>query len=75
VGSLRFAPYILPGIGWGRLGFRIGQTNLDFSDLRFMLGGGISVLLRNALSVDIAVQKVYLEGSESTFGAGLGWAF
>ena len=72
-------PHLRPGVGYGRAKSKY-DSNIPFlgsgeeteSGTRFMLGGGLAVLMpRYGLGLDVGVQKVFIEDGKTLVGVGL----
>jgi hypothetical protein len=62
-----FIPYLVPGIGFGRLS---GDEDSE-SGMRPMLGGGFAIAGRQStFAVHLGFQKVFIDEGETTFGLG-----
>lgn len=69
--KLQVVPFVTPALGWGR----VSGGGASESGSRFMLGGGIGVLSSSSgLGLNVGVQKVFIEGGKTVFGAGFSWA-
>lgn len=77
-GTMRFVPYLVPAVGYGRTRFDAGDPT--YGAFRFLLGGGVSLLnVANALSVNAGFQKVFFSfdtgfgkiTSKTLFGASI----
>jgi hypothetical protein len=67
-GTLRIAPFLTPGFGWGRISGGGDSVN----GTRFLLGGGITFQsLTNNLGVNLGFQKVFIDGGDTMFGVSL----
>jgi hypothetical protein len=63
-----FMPYIVPGIGFGRVS---GDDDSE-SGTRPMLGGGVAIANRQStLALHLGFQKVFIEDGDMTLGLGL----
>src|SRR5262245_27188967 len=63
-----FAPFIVPGIGFGRV---CGEGGSE-SGTRPFLGGGVSLCgRRSAFGLHVGFQKVFVQDGDMTFGVGL----
>jgi hypothetical protein len=57
-GATKVVPFLTPAIGYGRTRIEVGEP--ERGAVRFLLGGGVSVLnLVNALSVSVGFQKIF----------------
>jgi hypothetical protein len=72
-GSVKIVPYLTPAIGWGRLSASYSGESESYSDIRFLLGGGLHLEFQGGLGLDFGLQKVFIDGGETTFGGGLSW--
>lgn len=62
-----FTPFIVPGIGFGRIS---GDDDSE-SGMRPMLGGGLAISGRqSAFAVHVGFQKVFIDEGEMSFGLG-----
>ena len=68
-GDMTFAPFVTPGLGWGRL----SATGASESGSRFMLGAGIGMAHRNGWGVSVGMQKVFIDQGKSVFGLNLSY--
>jgi hypothetical protein len=63
--SIKIAPFVTPGFGWGRA----SGGNTSDSGSRLMLGGGVAVQsTRSALGANFGFQKVFIQNGETMFG-------
>lgn len=63
--TVRIAPFLTPGFGWGRA----SNANNSESGARLMLGGGIAVQsTHRPLGANFGFQKVFIENGETMFG-------
>jgi hypothetical protein len=63
-----FIPSITPGLAFGR----VSGDGESQSGARGMLGGGLSIAGRHSgLALHVGVQKVFIDGGETTIGLGL----
>ncbi len=67
--GLRFAPFLTPGLGVGRLS---DDDDAD-SGVRFTLGGGIGVLSASRIALFLGFQKVFIDGGDTQVGIGVTW--
>jgi len=66
--TMRIAPFLTPGFGWGRLSGGGDSIN----GTRFLLGGGVTLQsLTNNIGVNVGFQKVFIDGGETMFGVSL----
>lgn len=66
--TLKIAPFLTPGIGWGRSSDNTGSE----SGTRFMLGGGVAFQsTRSAVGANFGFQKVFINGGDVMFGVNL----
>jgi hypothetical protein len=63
-GNMTFAPFITPGLGWGRL----SDAGVSESGTRFHFGAGLGMLNANGWGVSVGMQKVFIEQGKTTFG-------
>jgi hypothetical protein len=63
-GDMTFAPFVTPGLGWGRL----SASGASESGTRFMMGAGIGMAHRNGWGVSVGMQKVFIDQGKSVFG-------
>lgn len=68
-GNNTFAPFITPGLGWGRL----SADGASESGSRFHLGMGIGMLNANGWGVSVGMQKVFIEEGKSVFGLNISY--
>jgi hypothetical protein len=68
-GDMTFAPFVTPGLGWGRL----SETGTSFSGTRFMMGAGLGVAHRNGWGVSVGMQKVFIDQGKTVFGLNLSY--
>jgi hypothetical protein len=69
--TLKIAPFLTPALGWGRVS--AGQS---LSATRFMLGGGVTVMsTTTGIGANFGLQKVFIEGGNTTFGVNLVFGF
>jgi hypothetical protein len=63
--SFRIAPFVTPGLGWGRVSDNTGSSN----GTRFMVGGGVALEgTRSPISANFGFQKVLIDGGDVLFG-------
>ncbi|HEU5185576.1 MAG TPA: hypothetical protein VFU01_13470 [Gemmatimonadaceae bacterium] len=66
----QFVPFLVPGVGWGRMSGG-GESE---SGVRFLLGGGLGFASPSgALNVSVGAQKVFIREGSTLFGVQLGW--
>jgi hypothetical protein len=65
----QFIPFIVPGVGWGRVS--VGEESE--SGVRFLLGGGLGFASASGLNISVGAQKVFIEESPTLIGVQLGW--
>jgi hypothetical protein len=70
-GPMKVVPYLVPGLGFGRTRFEVGDP--EGSAARFLLGGGIGLMnLTSLINVSAGFQKVFFNevgiSSKTTFG-------
>ena len=63
-GDLTWAPFVTPGLGWGR----ISESGASESGTRFLMGAGLGVSHRNGWGVSLGMQKVFIDQGKSVFG-------
>lgn len=68
-GDMTWAPFVTPGLGWGRL----SQTGTSFSGSRFMMGAGLGMTHRNGWGVSVGMQKVFIDQGKTVFGLNLSY--
>jgi hypothetical protein len=69
-GDMTFAPFVTPGLGWGRISPTGGTSE---SGTRFMTGAGLGVSHRNGWSVSLGMQKVFIDQGKTVLGLNLSW--
>ena len=63
--TLKIAPFLTPGLGWGRSSDNTGSE----SGTRFMLGGGVAIQsTTSAIGANFGFQKVFINGGDVMFG-------
>ena len=78
-GGISVVPHITPRFGWGRATMKLftGDPTMDEEDTesgtRFMLGGGVGVLLESGLGFTLGFQKIFIEDGSATIGLGVSW--
>lgn len=65
----RLAPFVAPGIGLGAVLAGAGGA----FDMRPIVGGGVELRTGDALGVSVGFHKVFVQGSDVQFGAGVAW--
>ena len=66
----QFIPFLVPGVGWGR----VSGGGESESGVRFLLGGGLGFASKSgALNVSVGAQKVFIEEGATLIGVQLGW--
>jgi hypothetical protein len=68
-GDMTWAPFVTPGLGWGRL----SATGASESGTRFMMGAGLGMTHRNGWGVSVGMQKVFIENGKTVFGLNLSY--
>lgn len=68
-GNMTFAPFITPGLGWGRL----SDAGVSESGTRFHFGAGVGMLNANGWGVSVGMQKVFIEDGKTVFGLNLSY--
>ena len=69
-GNMTFAPFITPGLGWGRL----SDAGASESGTRFHLGAGIGMInSANGWGVSVGMQKVFIDQGKTVFGLNLSY--
>src|SRR5689334_7292103 len=63
-GDMTWAPFVTPGLGWGRL----SATGASESGTRFMMGAGLGMTHRNGWGVSAGMQKVFIDNGKTVFG-------
>ena len=63
-GDMTWAPFVTPGLGWGRL----SATGASESGTRFMMGAGLGMTHRNGWGVSAGMQKVFIDQGKMVFG-------
>jgi hypothetical protein len=69
-GDMTFAPFVTPGLGWGRISPTGGTSE---SGTRFMTGAGLGVAHRNGWGVSLGMQKIFIDQGKTVFGLNLSW--
>jgi len=69
-GDMTFAPFVTPGLGWGRISPTGGTSE---SGTRFMTGAGLGVSHRNGWGVSLGMQKVFIDQGKTVIGLNLSW--
>lgn len=68
-GDMTFAPFVTPGLGWGRL----SASGASESGTRFMMGAGLGVMHRNGWGVSAGMQKVFIDNGKTVFGLNISY--
>lgn len=68
-GDMTWAPFVTPGLGWGRL----SANGTSESGTRFMMGAGLGVTHRNGWGVSVGMQKVFIDQGKTVFGLNLSY--
>jgi hypothetical protein len=68
-GDMTWAPFVTPGLGWGRL----SAQGTSESGTRFMMGAGLGMTHRNGWGVSVGMQKVFIENGKTVFGLNLSY--
>jgi hypothetical protein len=68
-GDMTWAPFVTPGLGWGRL----SANGASESGTRFMMGAGLGMTHRNGWGVSVGMQKVFIENGKTVFGLNLSY--
>ena len=63
-GDMTWAPFVTPGLGWGRL----SAQGTSESGTRFMFGAGLGMTHRNGWGVSAGMQKVFIDQGKMVFG-------
>lgn len=80
-GSVTVVPHLQPGVGYGHArltlkgsggGGRIDERDAK-SGMRFLLGGGMSIIFNGNLGVDFGVNKTFVRDGKTVVGFGLSW--
>ena len=72
VGELsRIAPFIAPGLGYGR--FSADDTDSTESGIRISMGAGIAFVSPGGLGFHLGWRKIFIEDGPSTFGLGVSY--
>jgi len=67
-GKAQIVPFVTPSIGWGLLADRYSAEG----GVRFVLGSGIGIVnIAPGLGVHLGIQKTFIQGGKTVFGAGL----
>jgi len=75
-GRVQIVPFVKPALAWGRISGEDEESGIDVAEsgTRFMLGGGIGIMnVAPGLGINAGVQKVFIDGGRTVFGAGLSW--
>jgi len=68
-GDMTWAPFVTPGLGWGRL----SAQGASESGTRFMMGAGLGMTHRNGWGVSAGMQKVFIDNGKTVFGLNLSY--
>lgn len=68
-GDMTWAPFVTPGLGWGRL----SAQGASESGSRFMMGAGLGVTHRNGWGASVGMQKVFIDQGKTVFGLNLSY--
>ncbi|HKN67889.1 MAG TPA: outer membrane beta-barrel protein [Gemmatimonadaceae bacterium] len=68
-GDMTWAPFVTPGLGWGRL----SATGASESGTRFMMGAGLGMTHRNGWGVSAGMQKVFIDNGKTVFGLNISY--
>jgi len=68
-GDMTWAPFVTPGLGWGRL----SANGASESGTRFMMGAGLGMTHRNGWGVSVGMQKVFIDQGKTVFGLNLSY--
>lgn len=68
-GDMTWAPFVTPGLGWGRL----SANGTSESGTRFMMGAGLGMTHRNGWGVSVGMQKVFIDQGKTVFGLNLSY--
>jgi len=63
-GDMTWAPFVTPGLGWGRL----SAQGASESGTRFMMGAGLGMTHRNGWGVSVGMQKVFIDQGKTVLG-------
>ena len=74
-GGVSISPFVTPGYGWGRVSTSYSGSSTSENGTRFLLGGGVQVGFRSGVALMAGMQKVFITGGKTAFGAGLSWQF
>ena len=69
----RVVLYAVPALAWGRLSNDRSISNESPSAFRQMLGGGVSLFVKEDLALTASFQKVFTQYGKTQLGIGLGW--
>ena len=64
-GSMTWAPFVTPGLGWGRVSPTGASSE---SGTRFMTGAGLGMSHANGWGVSLGMQKVFIDQGKTVFG-------
>ena len=68
-GDMTWAPFVTPGLGWGRL----SANGTSESGTRFMMGAGFGVSHRNGWGASVGMQKVFIDQGKTVFGLNISY--
>lgn len=69
--TLKIAPFLTPGLGWGRSSDDTGSD----SGARFLLGGGVALYSTTSpIGANFGFQKVFIDGGDTLFGLNVTFA-
>lgn len=68
-GDMTWAPFVTPGLGWGRL----SANGTSESGTRFMMGAGLGMTHRNGWGVSAGMQKVFIDQGKTVFGLNISY--
>ena len=80
-GTITVVPHLQPGVGYGHAklslegsgdGGEIDESETD-SGMRFLLGGGMSIIFNGNLGVDFGFNKTFVEDGKTVVGFGISW--
>lgn len=76
-GTVSIVPFVEPAFFWGQTKFDVsgsfGSGDETESGTGLMLGGGISLLFANGLSLDLGIKQVMLDEANAMIGLGIGF--
>ncbi|HET7553920.1 MAG TPA: hypothetical protein VFK04_21695 [Gemmatimonadaceae bacterium] len=68
-GETQIVPFVIPSLGWGLVLPDEGDSE---SGVRFTAGGGVGIVnVAPGLNLHLGVQKTFIRGGKTVFGAGL----